>query len=152
MFRSKQPAVVPHSSKRIEITMRNVREIMEQAYFVHRGTFDPARIEGGYAFDVFGTTDGSYWRDSQEVAAPDYRVHIKVNSDPARDSFKPGVIGGGQLHKNYAEIELSLDPAFVRDILYELRRDSRRELRVAGDTISDDRFLATLFMLSAPSA
>jgi hypothetical protein len=134
--------------ERLDISMVEVKEVMEGHYFVQTGTYDPAEIHGGYEFDVFGNTGGTYYLGSEEVRVPGYRMHIKFNSSPERHRFAAGIIGGGKLHEDYVEVELSLDPDFVRDILYELRRDQRRELRVAGYAHPNKVFWADMFMLS----
>ncbi len=134
---------------RVDLSIVEVTSVDEDAYFVHAAISDPIMgAAGGYAFSVFGLTDGTYHRGGTLIQAAGYRVHLKVDSDPDRHGFPDGTIGGGILHQAYAEVWISLHHDYVRDVLFELRRDPRRELRVAGASTGDATFRVDMFMLT----
>jgi hypothetical protein len=64
-----------------------------------------------------------------------------------------GIIGGAVYDSDhYLEIELNVDPRFAKDILHELRRSSKRGMRIDGYSISEKVFRVTYFRLSPSEA
>lgn len=146
---AKQKKPTPHQSKRVQL-FAQIRSVDEDAYTIAQGTYDTALIEGGYEFIAWGTVE-SFYEDGDETPIGELRTSLKMSANPIGPRAKPGTIGGGRREsEEYIEIELAVHRDYVRDVLFELRRDPNRRFRVDGETIGDREFRATRFFLFTP--
>jgi hypothetical protein len=77
-------------------------------------------------------------------------MNVKLHSDLSRRQMERGILGGGQFHDEYVEVELNIEPEQVRDIVYELRLSHARQVYVGGYAISPIIFRVTSFGFSEP--
>ena len=137
---------------KIELIVDSITSYDEEGYVIAAGryTLGDRDIEAGYSTTIWAQTT-SYQRDGKKVKVEDLRISIAINSSPVRLTAEHGIIGGGVFESDaYLSIELNVDPSNVRDIIYELRRDQRRGIRVDGYAISEKVFRVSYFRLFTP--
>jgi len=107
-------------------------------------------VDAGYSVKFNGITS-QYFRNEQRIGAPNLHVSVAINSNPARHRFEKGVIGSAVFESDHhVEVELSVEPHYVTDIVNELRRDLQRGFRVDGYAISERVFRVAYFLLFVP--
>ena len=140
---------------KIQVIVGSIKEFEVGPYEIATGVYQPARgmgeIQAGHSVTI-GAAVKKYWRNEQIVHVDHMSVHIKIDSSPERHRFELGVIGGGIFESaSNLEVELSVEPWCVRDIVDELRQDPNRGIRVDGYAISDRVFRVAYFLLSRGS-
>ena len=140
--------------EKIELIVDSITSYDEEGYVIAAGdyTLGNGEIEAGYSTTLWAQTT-SYHRGGKKVKLKELRLSVAINSSPVRLTAEHGIIGGGVFESDeYLNIELNVDPAIVRDIVAELRRDKRRGIRVDGYAISDKVFRVCYFRLFAPQS
>jgi hypothetical protein len=145
----KPPIFETLGKKELSLTMHRIKSWDDHGYGLSMSYYVNGEVEGGHEATIWGDAD-DYWRGGDEIKSPMLRMHIKLSSDLSRRHMERGIIGGGRFYEEYVEVELNLEPEQVRDIVYELRISSARQVYVSGFAISDKIFRATRFGFSEP--
>lgn len=142
---AKRPSL-PSGSERFEVSLEAIRSWNVNHYFLHYDA--PRYLLGGYEIDIFGETGGEYYFGDQLVKHPGLRVHLNITSHDDRSEWPEGAMGLCKIHEDYVEAKVVLEPDHTRDLLTELRFNDHRSFRIAGPSINDKRFWATMLMMS----
>ena len=149
MFKSKPSIFEIGEKPEVSLTMHRIKEWVDHGWGIHDSAYENGEIEGGHEASISGVAN-DYWRAGNEVRGEKLRFHIKVSSDLSRRQTERGIVGGGQFHEEYVDVELILSPEQVRDIVHELRLSHARQVHVGGYAISDKIFRVTRFGFSEP--
>lgn len=134
---------------KIQIIVDEIEEFDEDGYTIASGAYlsDNNESNGGYSFTIRGSAS-SVWINEQEIDQQ-LRLSVEIDSAGSCSRVEGGIIGDAVYEsERYVEIKLNVEPLFARDILYELRRSSKRGIRIDGYSISEKVFRVVYFRLS----
>jgi hypothetical protein len=150
MFGStKRPEFQRVGKAEVSLTMLRIRTWDDGGYGLSMSYYTDGEVEGGHSATIWGEAD-LHWRNNEEVREPKYRMNIKIETDLSRREMEPGILGGGRYYDEYVDVSLNLEPKQVRDIVYELRLSSARQVHIGGHEISPIIFRVTSFGMSEP--
>lgn len=140
--------------EKLQVTVDAITDYDEDGYSIAGVGYTAVdgEIEAGHSLTLSGATK-EFWRREERVKAPGLRVSVTINSSSDRHNFERGIIGGAVFRSDdFLEIELSLDPRCVADIVNELRLNTRRGFRVDGYAINERGFRVAYFLLFRPQS
>lgn len=149
----KKPKIFETNGRRkIHLIIDKINEFSEEAYKIAGITFTEkdGAIEAGYEISLNGKVS-QQWVDDVQIPCKDLRVSLKINSNPIRQDFERGIFGGGVFDsEKWLEMEISVDPWIVKDIINELRSNKKRGFRIDGFFLSEKIFRIAYFLLFTP--